>query len=159
MVISTNVPSTNVPLPVRCAFTGRCVRAKRNLVTSITSNTPNEHYRLSISSEVLPTRRTAMNYRIVSLGVIMLAAVSATSFEAAARSGGGMGGGGSMGSMSRGGGSMASISRVPTARVVVRDHRATATGEKKVIRAGRNYDKVKGRDVVVVNGKRVPRKI
>lgn len=100
-----------------------------------------------------------MNYRIVSLSVIMFAAVSATSFEAAARSGGGMGGGGSMGSMSRGGGSMASISRVPTARVVVRDHRATATVQKKVIRAGRNYDKVKGRDVVVVNGKRVPRKI
>jgi hypothetical protein len=100
-----------------------------------------------------------MNYRIVSLGVIMFAAVSATSFEAAARSGGGMGGGGSMASMSRG--SMASVSRVPTARVVVRDHRATATStvQKKVIRPGRNYDKVKGRDVVVVNGKRVPRKI
>jgi len=92
-----------------------------------------------------------MNFRIVSLSVIAIAAVTATSFEASARSGG-MGGGGSM----------ASVSRVPSGggvvrNVIVRDHRATA--ERKVIRAGRNYDKVKNRDVVVVNGKRVPRKI
>jgi hypothetical protein len=40
---------------------------------------------------------------------------------------------------------------------VVRDHRANSA-PKKVIRAGRNYDKVRGRDQVIVNGKRVPRK-
>lgn len=40
---------------------------------------------------------------------------------------------------------------------VVRDHRATAT-PKKVIRAGRNYDKTPGRKQVIVNGKRLPRK-
>jgi hypothetical protein len=40
---------------------------------------------------------------------------------------------------------------------VIRDHRATAT-PKKVIRAGRNYDKTPGRKQVIVNGKRVPRK-
>jgi hypothetical protein len=39
---------------------------------------------------------------------------------------------------------------------VVRDHRADPT-PKKVIRAGRNYDKVPNRVQVVVNGKRVPR--
>jgi hypothetical protein len=39
---------------------------------------------------------------------------------------------------------------------VVRDHRAHPA-PKKVIRAGRNYDKVPNRVQVVVNGKRVPR--
>jgi hypothetical protein len=44
-----------------------------------------------------------------------------------------------------------------TARPVVRDHRVPAA--KKVIRAGRNYDKTPDRKQVVVNGKRVPRKV
>jgi hypothetical protein len=39
---------------------------------------------------------------------------------------------------------------------VVRDHRADSA-PKKVIRAGRNYDKVPNRVQVVVNGRRVPR--
>jgi hypothetical protein len=39
---------------------------------------------------------------------------------------------------------------------VVRDHRADPA-PKKVIRAGRNYDKSPNRVQVVVNGKRVPR--
>jgi hypothetical protein len=34
----------------------------------------------------------------------------------------------------------------------------TSTSGKKVVRAGRNYDKVTGREVVVVNGRRVVRK-
>jgi hypothetical protein len=41
---------------------------------------------------------------------------------------------------------------------VVRDHRA-APAPKKVIRAGRNYDKTPDRKQVIVNGKRVPRKV
>jgi hypothetical protein len=45
-----------------------------------------------------------------------------------------------------------------TARPVVRDHRV-APAVKKVIRAGRNYDKTPDRKQVIVNGKRVPRKV
>ena len=40
---------------------------------------------------------------------------------------------------------------------MVRDHR-TAPAPKKVIRAGRNYDKTPDRKQVIVNGKRVPAK-
>src|SRR5262245_66649828 len=53
--------------------------------------------------------------------------------------------------------------RTPT--TVVRDHRAppkvVSVGDagKKVIRAGRNYDKTPNRVQVIVNGKRVPRKV
>jgi hypothetical protein len=45
-----------------------------------------------------------------------------------------------------------------TARPAVRDHRV-APAAKKVIRAGRNYDKTPNRKQVIVNGKRVPRKV
>jgi hypothetical protein len=41
---------------------------------------------------------------------------------------------------------------------VVRDHRDAPTA-KKVIRTGRNYDKTPNREQVIVNGKRVPRKV
>lgn len=51
------------------------------------------------------------------------------------------------------------VERVATrpGRPIVRDHRR-GSAEKKVIRAGRNYDKVPDRKQVIVNGKRVPRK-
>ena len=45
------------------------------------------------------------------------------------------------------------VNRVPPP--IVRDHRDSA--KRKVIRADRNYDKVTGREVVVVNGRRVVR--
>jgi hypothetical protein len=97
------------------------------------------------------------NYHIVSMGVILVAAVIVTSFQASARS---RGGGSSMSQMSRGPSGMSQVSRVPSRSAVVRDHRASAErAQRKVIRAGRNYDKVKGRDQVIVNGKRVPRKV
>jgi hypothetical protein len=53
--------------------------------------------------------------------------------------------------------------RTPTP--VVRDHRTPPKGisvrpaGKKVIRADRNYDKTPNREQVIVNGKRVPRKV
>jgi hypothetical protein len=55
--------------------------------------------------------------------------------------------------------------RTPAPAPVVRDHRATSAASKaisvqpqgrKVIRPGRNYDKVPNRTQAVVNGKRVP---
>jgi hypothetical protein len=61
----------------------------------------------------------------------------------------------------------APVVRDHRATPVVRDHRATpvvrdhrdAPAAKKVIRAGRNYDKTPNREQVIVNGKRVPRKV
>jgi hypothetical protein len=50
----------------------------------------------------------------------------------------------------------APVVRDHRAAPVVRDHRA-ASAPKKVVRAGRNYDKVPNRVQVVVNGRRVPR--
>jgi hypothetical protein len=52
----------------------------------------------------------------------------------------------------------APVVRDHRAAPVVRDHRA-APAPKKVIRAGRNYDKTPDRKQVIVNGKRVPRKV
>jgi len=86
-----------------------------------------------------------MNYRTISLGVILIA-VTATSFEASAASRGAAGG--------------VTVKPSPIVRGSSSQvYQRTVVGGKKVIREGRNYDKTPTRVQVIVNGKRVPRKI